>query len=96
MWRGDGIAALVAAYLLAVNLAGFVAMGVDKRRARLGLWRIRERTLFLLAGIGGSIGSWLGMQVFRHKTRHASFRFGIPAILIAQAILAALVLRRIY
>ncbi len=73
-----------AACLLVINLFSFAAMGVDKRRARLEKWRIRERTLFLLALIGGSIGILAGMFFFRHKTRHLSFRIGIPAILVIQ------------
>lgn len=89
MWSADAGRALAALYLLAINLAGFAAMGADKRRARRNRWRIRERTLFLLAALGGSPGVWAGMYAFRHKTRHNRFRFGIPAILLAQAALIA-------
>ena len=71
-------------YLLAINLVLFAMMGIDKYKARKGLWRIPEKTLFITAGLGGSIGGILGMKLFRHKTRHNSFRFGFPAILIAQ------------
>ena len=71
-------------YLLAVNLVLFAMMGIDKYKARKGLWRIRERTLFLTAILGGSVGGILGMKLFRHKTKHNSFRFGFPAILILQ------------
>jgi len=71
-------------YLLAVNLAAFCLMGADKRRARRGEWRIRERTLFLCALLGGSVGSILGMWLFHHKTRHWYFLLGLPAILFAQ------------
>ena len=76
-------------YLLAVNILLFALMGIDKRRARMGAWRIRERTLFLTAALGGSIGGILGMQVFLHKTKHLSFKLGFPAILIAQLAAAA-------
>ncbi|MBP3654992.1 MAG: DUF1294 domain-containing protein [Oscillospiraceae bacterium] len=72
-------------YLLGINLVLFVTMGVDKFKARRGLWRIPEKTLFLLAIAGGSIGGILGMQIFRHKTKHNSFKFGFPAILIFEA-----------
>ena len=72
-------------YLLGINLVLFVTMGVDKFKARRGLWRIPEKTLFLLAIAGGSIGGILGMQIFRHKTKHNSFKFGFPAILIIEA-----------
>jgi uncharacterized membrane protein YsdA (DUF1294 family) len=75
-------------YLLAVNLVLFAMMGIDKYKARKGLWRIPEKTLFVTAILGGSIGGILGMKLFRHKTLHNSFRFGFPAILIAQLALA--------
>lgn len=83
-----------ALWLAAVNLAAFAAFGTDKSRARRGKWRIPERTLFLLAAVGGSLGAVLGMHLFRHKTRHWYFRFGLPAILILQlaAIAAAIFL----
>lgn len=67
-----------------MNLAAFVAMGVDKRRAKRDAWRIRERTLFLLALFGGSVGAIAGMQIFHHKTRHWYFVIGMPAILVLQ------------
>ena len=76
-------------YLLAVNLVLFAVMGIDKRKAIKGQWRVPEKTLFLLAIAGGSIGGILGMQLFRHKTRHWSFRLGFPAILVLQLTLAA-------
>ena len=71
-------------YLLAVNLISFYLMGSDKDRARKGKYRISERTLFFWAMIGGSVGSIVGMQLFRHKTRHLSFRLGMPAILVLE------------
>lgn len=71
-------------YLLALNLAGLLSMGIDKQRARKHRWRIPEKTLFLIAALGGSAGSILGMLLFRHKTRHLSFRLGMPAILALQ------------
>lgn len=80
--------------MVIVNLIAFVAMGVDKRRARRHQWRIRERTLLLLAALGGSLGAWAGMAVFRHKTRHNRFRFGVPALLLAQLALAIWLLCR--
>lgn len=67
-----------------VNLAAFLAMGADKGRARSGRWRVRERTLFLLALIGGSVGAIAGMWLFHHKTRHWYFVLGLPAILALQ------------
>ncbi len=79
-------------YLLAVNIVGFALMGSDKKKAKKGAWRIPEATLFLAAILGGSIGSILGMQVFRHKTQHWYFKYGMPAILILQLALAAFII----
>lgn len=86
--------ALPVCYLLAVNLITFLVFGLDKWKAKRkikneAVRRIPEKTLFLLAAIGGSVGALLGMKAFHHKTLHKSFRFGIPAILIAQVVLAA-------
>ena len=75
-------------YQLAVNLLLFAVMGIDKYKAKHQLWRIPERTLFVLAAIGGSLGGILGMRLFHHKTLHPQFRYGFPAILILQLILA--------
>ena len=71
-------------YLPFINLLGFLSMWRDKRSAMRGTWRTPEAILFLIAFLGGSVGSYLGMQVFRHKTRHAAFRFGIPLIFFLQ------------
>ncbi len=75
-------------YLLLVNAAGFLLMLLDKQKARKKKWRIPERTLFLAAALGGSIGCLIGMYTFRHKTKHKRFTIGIPLILIAQIALA--------
>jgi len=79
---------LAACYLLAVNLWAFGLMWFDKRRSRRrGARRIRERTLFLSALLGGSLGALAGMWVFRHKTKHWYFVWGIPAVFLLQAAL---------
>ena len=83
---------LIAVYLIAINLISFTTMGVDKLKARKRSWRIPESTLFVLALIGGSIGSIAGMHLFRHKTRHWYFLYGMPAILIIQVALVVLLL----
>ena len=70
-----------------MSLAAFAAFGLDKYKAKAGKWRIPERTLFLLALLGGGIGAFLGMKVFRHKTRHTQFVIGIPVIMVIQAVL---------
>ena len=82
-------------YLLLINAAAFVLMLADKRKALKNRWRIPERTLFLSALFGGSIGALLGMYTFRHKTRHLKFTLGIPAILIAQISLAIWIFQKI-
>lgn len=82
-------------YLIFVNVFGFCLMGVDKRRARKHAWRIPESQLFAAALLGGSIGSIAGMHVFRHKTKHWYFVWGMPAILILQAV-AAVFLKEIF
>ena len=80
---------LLALWLAVINLAAFVMFGVDKWKAeRPGTRRIPERNLFLTAIAGGSVGAWLGMKVWHHKTLHKCFRFGIPAIFLCQVLLA--------
>lgn len=78
-------------YLLIVNMIGFFIMGMDKFRAKKQLWRIPEKILFLTALLGGSLGTNLGMRLFRHKTRHWYFVVGMPLILFLQIILAMVV-----
>ena len=73
-------------YLLIVNAAGFLLMLVDKIKARKNLWRIPEATLITVAAIGGSIGAIAGMNLFRHKTKHAKFYIGLPVILVLQIV----------
>ena len=71
-------------WLVIINLAAFAVFGIDKKRAKKGQWRIPEKTLFLSAILGGSIGAILGMYIFHHKTKHWYFQIGIPAIMIIQ------------
>ncbi len=75
-------------YMIIINIVAFFLMGIDKKKAQLGAWRIPEKTLFLSAIIGGSVGAIAGMRLFRHKTKHRSFVIGMPAIFIAQLLLA--------
>ena len=74
----------IALYLLIVNALGFYMMWSDKRKAIKDAWRTPERNFFIVALIGGSVGCWMGMQTFRHKTKHIKFTVGIPAILLGQ------------
>jgi uncharacterized membrane protein YsdA (DUF1294 family) len=73
-------------YLLAINLIAFLAMFIDKKRAKWGKWRIKESTLFALVLLGGGIGGIAGMYTFRHKTKKPMFKIGFPAILIIEII----------
>lgn len=81
--------ALTAA-VLAVNLLAFALMGWDKRQARRGGRRISEKTLLLVSALFGAAGGIAGMLLFRHKTRHPQFLYGLPALLLAQVVLARL------
>ena len=76
-------------YIAVMSLIAFAAFGLDKYKAKTDKWRTPEKTLFLLAIIGGGVGAFLGMQVFRHKTKHTQFVIGIPLIMIAQLALIA-------
>lgn len=80
----------ISIYILFINAFGFISMWYDKRMAQTGSWRVKEGTLFGIALLGGSIGSLIGMYKFRHKTKHPSFVYGIPLIIILQ-ILAIIV-----
>ncbi|MEE1078047.1 MAG: DUF1294 domain-containing protein [Agathobacter sp.] len=82
----DKIILFVIAYLIIINLLGFAIMGIDKEKAKRKAWRIPEKTFFLVSFLGGSLGSFLGMRVFRHKTRHWYFVIGIPTIFILQVV----------
>ena len=79
----------LAYYLLGINAVAFIVYGIDKYKAKKAKWRISEATLLLLAVLGGSIGAWMGMKVWHHKTMHKKFKYGIPAILLIQIALMA-------
>jgi len=79
-------------YLLCVNLISFLAMFIDKQKAKKGSWRIKESTLLILALIGGSIGGIAGMYIFHHKTKKARFYIGMPAMLVLQIMLVIAVI----
>ena len=71
-------------YLLAINVLTFAVYGLDKWKARHGRWRVPEATLLGLAAVGGSVGAWLAMRLFRHKTQKKKFRYGVPALFVLQ------------
>ena len=77
---------ILVTYLVMINAFGLSLMGLDKRRSINNQWRIPEKTLFLTSIIGGSLGTWAGMYLFRHKTKHWYFVAGMPAILIIQCV----------
>lgn len=81
---------MIAACLIVINLVTFIVYGIDKRRARMHSRRIPERTLMWLAVLGGSIGAYLAIHIFRHKTKHRKFMLGVPAIMVVQLAIAAL------
>lgn len=81
-------------YLAVINIVTFAAFGWDKSKARWGGWRIPEKTLLGLALLGGSVGAWVGMKVFRHKTRKAKFKVGVLVILTVQCVGVAIVCGR--
>lgn len=78
---------IILIYFAVITFLTFFLFGVDKRRARQNRWRIPEKTLFVLAALGGSIGAIAGMWIYHHKTRHWYFKYGMPAILLAQLVI---------
>jgi len=75
---------VVLVYLIAVNALGLVLFGIDKWKAKHDKWRISEATLLSVTVIGGSIGAWVGMKVWHHKTMHKKFKYGIPLVMVLQ------------
>ena len=82
------MSAIILYWILLMSSIGFILMGYDKRKAINHEWRIRERTLWLVALFGGGIGSYIGMRIFRHKTQHTSFVFGLPVIAVVYAVIS--------
>ena len=83
---------IVLIYIVVINVLTFIVYGIDKWKAKRSKWRISEATLLILAIICGSIGAWLGMKVWHHKTMHKKFKYGLPLILVAQIALVLLAL----
>lgn len=75
---------VVLAYFITVNVLGLVLFGIDKWKAKHDKWRISEATLLSVTAIGGSIGAWIGMKVWHHKTMHKKFKYGIPLVMVLQ------------
>ena len=87
-----GFQKILIIYFIAINVATFFTFGIDKWKAKNSKWRIREAALLGLAVLGGSIGAWLGMKVWHHKTMHKKFKYGIPAIIIVQLLIIGYIL----
>ncbi len=87
---------LILIYLIAINVVTFFAYCIDKWKAKRSKWRISEATLLGMAVIGGSIGAWLGMRVWHHKTMHKKFQFGIPLIIVVQIALVIWIISKSY
>ena len=85
---------IVLIYLAVINVVTFFVYGIDKWKAKKSKWRVPEATLLMMAILGGSIGAWLGMKVWHHKTLHKKFRYGVPAIIIVQLTLIGYILYR--
>ncbi len=83
-------------YFLAINIIGFLAMGIDKYKAKKGYWRIPEGTLLMITLLGGGIGTFTGMYLFRHKTKKLKFTVGIPTILIIEIIIICFIIYDIH
>ncbi len=73
-------------YIVSINLIGFLAMWLDKRKAERGKWRISEKALFIITALGGGIGTIFGMYRFRHKTQKLGFVIGLPFITILEIV----------
>ena len=83
----------IVALFVIINIAGFILVAVDKRKARRKQWRIREKSFFIVSALGGCVGTYIGLMACRHKIRHKSFMLGIPAIFIAQLLLIYFIYR---
>ncbi len=80
-------------YYAAANVLAFLLYGIDKVKAKAGAWRIPERTLLGVAFLGGAFGAFLGMQIFRHKTKHAQFVILVPLCCVLHLVLLVFLLR---
>ena len=87
---------IVTVYLIIMNIVGIIVMGVDKHKAKVRAWRIPENTLFMVSILGGSAGTWAGMYIFRHKTKHWYFVIGMPLILIIQIAIGVYIFMKLF
>ena len=96
MDNGAEVVGSIMIYLLIINIIGCALMWYDKKCAQRGQWRVKEKTLFTISLIGGSIGTFAGMYLFRHKTKHTSFKYGIPTIIVLQVCTLVLIKSKLY
>ena len=87
---------IIVGLIVIINLLGYVSMWVDKKRAIKGKYRISEKSLFAIALLGGSLGSILGMNQFRHKTKHWYFKYGMPLILVIQILILCMAMKCLF
>ena len=87
---------ILTVYLIIMNIVGIIVMGVDKHKSKVHAWRIPEKTLFMVSILGGSAGTWAGMYIFRHKTKHWYFVIGMPLILIIQIAIGVYIFMKLF
>lgn len=75
---------IIIGYVIVINVITLMMYGIDKWKAKHSKWRIPEATLLIMAAVGGSIGAWMGIKLFHHKTLHKKFKYGVPAIFLIQ------------
>ncbi len=92
----DSLYSFLVCYLWGINAVALIVYGIDKYKAKKAKWRISEATLLMLAVVGGSVGAWLGIKVWHHKTMHKKFKYGVPLILFLQIAAMMLLLVKFY
>lgn len=92
----DNLLWLFIGYLVSMNVMGLAVMGIDKSRSRRHAWRISEKALFWVSILGGSIGIWAGMYLFRHKTKHWYFVIGMPTILVLHIVVGIFLFYKVF
>ena len=80
----SAIEKIIISYVIVINVITLMMYGIDKWKAKHSKWRIPEATLLIMAAVGGSIGAWIGIKLFHHKTLHKKFKYGVPAIFLIQ------------
>ena len=80
----SAIEKIIISYVIVINVITLMMYGIDKWKAKHSKWRIPEATLLIMAAVGGSIGAWMGIKLFHHKTLHKKFKYGVPGIFLIQ------------